>query len=126
MHLPGPSPHQEIPGALGWFDAGLVPATAGHAYLSPLKLPEYLASGLPVIVAAGSQGDADLPGSVKEVYTSGDPASLAGAVMRLRARPDFGEMGGRARKLAEGRTWDSVAATMAAGAAEMAARIPLG
>jgi len=119
LHLPGPVEHGQVPGLLGWFDVGLVPATAGHAYLSPLKLPEYLASGLPVIVAAGSQGADLLPESVREEYVSGSPTSLAAAIVRLQERARSTEVRAQARRVAEGRTWAAVAATMAAAAAEL-------
>jgi glycosyltransferase involved in cell wall biosynthesis len=109
-----------VPGLLGWFDLGLVPATPGHPYLSPLKLPEYLASGLPVVVARGSQSDALLPDTVKELYESGDAASLAAAILRLRDRADRALMPVRAQELAVARSWDSVAAKVAAEVARLA------
>jgi glycosyltransferase involved in cell wall biosynthesis len=110
--LPGAVTREEVPGLLGWFDAGLVPATPGHPYLSPLKLPEYLAAGLPVIVAEGTQADLMVGPEAKETYVSGDARSLLRAVARLRSR-DLASMRLAARATAEGRSWDAVAATVA-------------
>lgn len=106
--LPGAVSREEVPGLLGWFDAGLVPATPGHPYLSPLKLPEYLAAGLPVIVAEGTQADLTVGPEAKETYRSGDARSLLRAIARLRSR-DLEAMRHAARATAEGRSWDAVA-----------------
>lgn len=109
--MPGAVRREEVPGLLGWCQAGLVPATPGHPYLSPLKLPEYLAAGLPVIVARGSQADQTVPDAAKETYESGGAESLLAAIRRLRRR-DRETMAAAARQAAEARSWDAVAATV--------------
>jgi alpha-maltose-1-phosphate synthase len=109
----GPVAHDKVPAVIHRFDAGLVTASRDHGYLSPLKLPEYLACGLPVIVAAGSQGDLELEPMVKETYQPGDAQSLAAAIMRLRDRANDPRIAIRARSAAEARSWDAVAARIA-------------
>lgn len=111
--LPGPVLHDDVPGVLGWFDVGLVPATLGHAYLSPLKLPEYLAMGKPVIVARDSQADQLVDPPAKSVYESGDARALASAIVAVARSRDRAVMGASARAQAEARSWDSVAALVA-------------
>ena len=114
LTLLGSVAHGQLPRVMGWFGAGLVTAGPDHGYLSPLKLPEYLACGLPVVVAEGSQGDADLEPLVKETYESGDAHSLASAIVRLRDRATDSNIAKRARAIAEARSWGVVAARIAA------------
>lgn len=65
---------------LAWADAALVPATLGQ----PVDLAPYLAAGLPLVVPAGSPA-AKLPyGNVRALYSAGDPASLAAAMVAIR------------------------------------------
>ena len=111
--LPGPVLHDEVPGVLGWFDLGLVPATSGHPYLSPLKLPEYLAVGLPVVVAAGSQADQLVEEPAKAVYESGDRESLAAAIIAIARSRGRDRMARSARAQAEERSWDAAARIVA-------------
>jgi glycosyltransferase involved in cell wall biosynthesis len=47
VHFAAPRAHARIPGILPAFDVALLPAI--NAYASPLKLFEYMASGLPVV-----------------------------------------------------------------------------
>ena len=121
--LPGPVLHDDVPGVLGWFDVGLVPATPGHLYLSPLKLPEYLAVGIPVIVAEGSQADELVEPPAKTVYSSGDPDSMARAIVAVARSRARAEMAASARRQAEERSWDAAAAIVAARVAELGAAL---
>ena len=114
LTLLGRVAHDQLPKIMGWFGAGLVTAGPDHGYLSPLKLPEYLACSLPVVVTEGSQGDLDLESLVKETYQSGDPQSLASAITRLRDRATDPKIAKRARAIAEARSWEVVAARIAA------------
>jgi glycosyltransferase involved in cell wall biosynthesis len=96
-------PYGALPGLLAGYRALLLPLTDnlyGRALANPLKLWDYLATGLPIVAA-------DLP-TVREVagdwpcyYTVGDASSLAAAVGRALSR------GPRAPVL---RDWDQRAA----------------
>ncbi len=110
LRLPGTVPVAEAPGLMGWFSAGLVCNEPGELYFSPLKLRDYLASGLPVLVPAGSEGDQLVPAELKSTYRSGDPESLAAAILELRRRQSGAGVAAGARTLAEAWTWDHVAA----------------
>ena len=83
----GPVAHDAMPACLATADVGVAPFDVGrHAPLSlgffwsPLKLFEYMASGLPV-VAPAIHRITQLVGDGEEgiLYDADDPASLAGA-----------------------------------------------
>jgi glycosyltransferase involved in cell wall biosynthesis len=101
-------PHESVPEMLATAQIGLAPYSAGApAYLSPLKLFDYLAAGLAVVAAS-------LPG-VTEVLDSdsavlvppGDPRALADAVAELAADASRrARLGSAGRELALSRhTW---------------------
>lgn len=105
--------HLDVPGLLAQADIGLAPyAPDAPAYFSPLKLFEYLASGLAVVAGA-------LPG-VTDVVTPeaawlippGDAAALADGVRTLAADPILRSALGRAGRalVLEQHTWDIRAA----------------
>jgi glycosyltransferase involved in cell wall biosynthesis len=103
----GPVPYGELPAHLARYHALLLPlddGLFGRALTSPLKLWDYLATGIPIVAA-------DLP-TVREIagdrpfyWTPGDPDSLAGAVGRALAA-------GASPPLL--RTWDDRAADVEA------------
>jgi glycosyltransferase involved in cell wall biosynthesis len=101
-------PHESVPELLAMAQIGLAPySAAAPAYLSPLKLFDYLAAGLAVVAAS-------LPG-VTEVLDSdsavlvppGDPRALADAVAELAADASRrARLGSAGRELALSRhTW---------------------
>lgn len=101
--------HEAVPGWLAQAEIGMAPyAPDAPAYFSPLKLFEYLASGLAVIAGA-------IPG-VTDVVTPqaawliapGDAAALAHAVRTLVADPVLRSSLGRAGRalVLEHHTWD--------------------
>ncbi|HLQ60801.1 MAG TPA: glycosyltransferase [Candidatus Acidoferrales bacterium] len=112
--LPGRVAVADAPGLMGWFSAGLVSHEPGESYFSPLKLRDALASGLPVLVPAGTEGDELVPEGLKAAYRAGDPESLAAAVLRLRERGSGPDVASGARALAVSWTWDHVAARIVA------------
>lgn len=107
VHARGPVAYGELPARLARFHALLLPlddGLFGRRLTSPLKLWDYLATGLPIVAA-------DLPtvravaGDLPHYYAPGDPASLARAVARaLAARTS-------PRRV---RTWDDRAAEIEA------------
>ncbi len=98
IELTGFVAHGEVPAQLRRFDVAVAPyANADGFYFSPLKIFEYMASGLP-IVASGL-------GQIVEVLEDrrtallvppGNGSALAGAIRELRSRPALRRRLGRA------------------------------
>jgi glycosyltransferase involved in cell wall biosynthesis len=63
VHFTGPFPYDELPSLLGACDVGLVPFVRSELThgVSPLKLFEYLASGLPVVATRLDEIEATSP-----------------------------------------------------------------
>ena len=110
--LTGAAPPSEIPSLLARMDAAVAPYPTRRHYVSPLKVFEYMAAGLPV-VGSGAAQIVELAGGgeLGLLVAPDDPAALAGALDRLALDPDL-----RARLGAQGRarvfsshTWDAVA-----------------
>ena len=106
IEFTGRIPHDQMPACLAAADIGVAPFdVAAHGplqiafYWSPLKLFEYMASGLPVVAP-------DIPRlrklfrSEREgmCYDSGEVTGLADAIMRLADAPNRREMGRAARE----------------------------
>ena len=81
--------HDSVPGLLAAMDVALVLAAPGQPFhYSPLKLAEYLASGVAVVAPRSG----DIPGQLTDgvdalLYDPGDSRQLAGCLRRLRDRP---------------------------------------
>jgi glycosyltransferase involved in cell wall biosynthesis len=112
----GPLSHDEIPSCLAAADIGVAPfdvtAHAGLArefFWSPLKVFEYMASGLPVVAPrlqrlAGIARD----GLEAALYESGDPNGLAAALERLTEPSIRARLGNAARaRVVEHFSWKS-------------------
>ena len=87
----GPVAHEAMPACLATADVGVAPFDVGRHpplslgfFWSPLKLFEYMASGLPVVAPAIDR-ITQLVGDGEEglLYDADDPAALAGAIERL-------------------------------------------
>ena len=87
----GPVAHEAMPACLAAADVGVAPFDVGRHpplslgfFWSPLKLFEYMASGLPVVAPAIDR-ITQLVGNGEEglLYDADDPAALAGAIERL-------------------------------------------
>jgi glycosyltransferase involved in cell wall biosynthesis len=106
----GTVPHDEIPAHLAAMDVALVLAgTDAPFHYSPLKLAEYLASGLAVIAPRAGELPAQLRDGVDAVLVSpGDTDELATALRRLQQDPGERErLGEAARATAADRwSWD--------------------
>jgi glycosyltransferase involved in cell wall biosynthesis len=78
----GAVPHERVPAHLAALDVAVAPyAPSDGFYFSPLKLVEYLAAGLPVVVAdIGDLRHCVLPGETGWLYPPGDVDALAGAM----------------------------------------------
>lgn len=103
IRLPGPVPFDEVPSVMAAFDACIVPhvVTDFTESLSPLKLYEYLASGLPMVSTpvSGFRDCGDM------VYLASDAVSFAAAIALALAEPPT--LPERRRAAAAAHGWDS-------------------
>jgi glycosyltransferase involved in cell wall biosynthesis len=114
--------HLELPELVAAMDVGLLLARADEAFhYSPLKLAEYLASGVPVVAPRVPQLAERLCDGVDVVFVdAGDADALVDAIARLRADDTRrAAIGAAARRTAETSwSWDEqvrrVLATLAA------------
>jgi glycosyltransferase involved in cell wall biosynthesis len=106
----GMVPHAEIPRLLATFNAAVAPWEPTCAtYFSPLKLFEYMATGLPIVAAGFGQVSSIIRNEVNGlVYEPSDNAALTKALVRLRADPEWAsQLGDRAhREVRAHHTWD--------------------
>lgn len=102
--------HEHLPAHLAAMDVGLVLApTDGAFHYSPLKLAEYLASGLAVVAPDVETVSSRLTDGVDALLVpADDPAALHGALARLRADAPLAQrLGTQARQEAVARwSWD--------------------
>ncbi|MFV0384477.1 glycosyltransferase family 4 protein [Paracoccus sp. (in: a-proteobacteria)] len=111
--MPGAVAPDEVPGWLARMDIAVAPYASGQPfYFSPLKIYEYMASGLPVV--ASNVGD--LARLVRHDQTGlicppDDPAAMARALHRLAHAPDEARrMGAAGRRIVLARhRWSDVA-----------------
>lgn len=101
----------EVPDRLRGADLAAAPYPAGDHYFSPLKVGEYLATGLPTVASA----IADLPRLVADgtealLVPPGDVAATSSALARLAADPELhARLAKAARRAAERRlSWSAV------------------
>jgi glycosyltransferase involved in cell wall biosynthesis len=94
-------------------DVGVAPyPNLSHFYFSPLKVYEYMASGLSVVASRiGQIADLIEHGVTGLLYPPGCPDNLSTALERLRLEPDLRcRLGHAARaKVIRHHTWDAVA-----------------
>jgi glycosyltransferase involved in cell wall biosynthesis len=105
----GTVPHTDLPAYLGAMDVGLVLAERGQEFhYSPLKLAEYLAAGLPVVVPDVAPIVERLTPEVNAVVIPpGDIDGLAAALVRLRDDPGLRtKLAANARAAAVQWSWD--------------------
>jgi glycosyltransferase involved in cell wall biosynthesis len=101
----GAVPHAEMPAHLAAADVGVAPFDlAAHGplalgfYWSPLKIFEYMASGLPVVAPRVDRLPALVTDGVEGLlYAPPDPAPLAEALEHLLDRPLRARLGAAAR-----------------------------
>jgi len=85
LRFEGPIPHHQVPDRLATFRTLALPlgrGLFGEQLSSPLKLWDYLASGVP-IVAADTGSVREAAGDAFEPYTPGDASDLAEALTRV-------------------------------------------
>ena len=98
-------PHQEVPNWLTCADAGVIlrDNVLFNNVASPIKIPEYLASGLPVICSDGIGDFSELIAEqdVGLVLASPDESASAAVADFVRAAASDGRLRQRARQVAE-------------------------
>jgi glycosyltransferase involved in cell wall biosynthesis len=111
VHLLGPRPHAELPRFSQYWSAAIMPGFRGDSPVSaasagdaPLQLGEYMAAGLPVVVA----GDWPLGVYADLVTPASDGPQLAGALAAVLEEPPVQRERRRARALGE--AWSARAA----------------
>ena len=112
--------HREVAELLARMDAAVAPyEPLPTFYFSPLKLYEYMAAGLPVVASdIGEIGEVLDDGKTGLLCPPGDPAALAGALLRVARDPGLAKRLGRAarRQAATRHTWDAVVTEILAAA----------
>ena len=121
----GPLPHEQVPSLLRAIDIGVAPyRPSDDFYFSPLKILEYMATGVPT--AYPNIGD--LPAMVGGggiAYAAGDVAALRAALERLIGDPALRvALGREAARLARRFSWDGVAGRIEALIASRMASLP--
>jgi UDP-galactopyranose mutase len=112
LHFLGPKDYEELPAYIAHWDVAMLPFALNDAtrFISPTKMPEYLAAGCPVV----STPIADVARNWGEsgcVRIAADAASFMAAADALRALPP-GWTSGMDGRLAE-MSWDGIWARMA-------------
>ena len=111
INFVGRVPFSDVPEYLADADVGLAPfnPTAFPAlqlgwFWSPIKIFEYLASGLTVVTIGIEELQSLLPGSVARFYDAGDIQGLADVLEAMASRPDvIRQARDESRQLAESR-----------------------
>lgn len=102
----------EVPGLLASMDVAVAPYPRQlHFYFSPLKVYEYMASGLPVVASQIGQLENLIQDGVNGLLCPpGDPIALASALNRLRCEPKLRvHLGQAAREtVLRYHTWDII------------------
>ena len=111
VHFLGQKAVTEVPNYVAAFDAGMLPYRMNleTAHISPLKLYEYLAAGLPVV---STPIPAALPFS-STVAIAGEPAAFRTALTRA-LEADGPDARARRQELASRNTWDDRVTTILA------------
>ena len=113
IHFTGGVDAAEVPAWLASMNVAVAPyPPLAHFYFSPLKVYEYMASRLPVVVSRIGQLEKIIKSDVNGLLVPpGDAVALAAALERLLMDPEFGQRlgeAGRATILSE-YTWDQAA-----------------
>jgi glycosyltransferase involved in cell wall biosynthesis len=110
----GQIPNTELPGLLAALDAAIITTDAEQQFhYSPLKLREYMAIGLPVVVpAVGDPGRLITQNESGLLYETGSVDSLSAALLKLSSDSDLSvRLGANAREqILQSGTWDAISA----------------
>ena len=100
VHTTGPVPHETVPQWLAAMDVALVPyAASADVYFSPVKLFEYMSSGLPVVAARIGQTEEVIEhGRTGWLYAAGESDELAERIRWLSENRTAAEAAGAAAR----------------------------
>lgn len=105
--------HSQVPAHIAAMDVGVGPYTAeAVTFVSPLKVIEYTAMGLPVVATRGGQiSELIEEGVTGRIYDAGDAAQLAEGILALLADPAAARSMGRLARQRMERwfSWDKMA-----------------
>lgn len=127
VHLTGAVSPELVPGLLASMDVAVAPyPRLANLYLSPLKLYEYMAAGLPIVASRIGQMEEVIEDGVTGILVPpGDAGAFARALCELekdaaaRAR-----LGHAAREAVREHTWDDIVAyVISLAGADVAARV---
>jgi glycosyltransferase involved in cell wall biosynthesis len=110
----GAVPHAKVPAYVRDFDVAVLPTERGSFHYSPMKLFEYLASGVPVVAGDTGQVRDVLEQGGGILVPPGDAGAMAAALERLATNPSLrAKMSAQARATAERwGSWDWRARTL--------------
>ncbi|MGS1097170.1 glycosyltransferase family 4 protein (plasmid) [Aquamicrobium terrae] len=112
--LPGTVRPDDVPGWLARMDIAVAPYAGNQPfYFSPLKIYEYMASGLPVVASdVGDLAQVVRHGRTGLLCPPDDPTALAGALAELAGNPQAARRMGQAGReiVLHDHTWARVAA----------------
>jgi len=114
VRFTGRVPHDAIPEYVAAFDIGVSPRATFYA--SPMKIPEYMAAGVPVIAPRMANiTDLVTEGIDSECFEPESVDDLASALQQLASNPDHRTRLARAARqsILEHRSWRHVAAALA-------------
>jgi glycosyltransferase involved in cell wall biosynthesis len=116
VHFEGLVPYAVLPNLLAQADIG-VATSRGNAfrkYASPLKIVEYMATGLPVICSGGGEAEQMVEESKAGANIPFEPEAFAEAVRSLWAEPGSLSANRQAAiAYAQGRSWEQMGTLMA-------------
>ena len=109
-------PHQDLPNLLAQADIGVATSrsVSFRQYASPLKIVEYMATGLPVICSGGGEAEQMIEESRAGTNIPFEPEAFANAVHSLWAVPDkLSTAREAAINYARSRSWEQMGILMA-------------
>lgn len=113
VHWVGHVPHEDVPGYLSLMDVAVAPyIEAAASFVSPLKVIEYLAMGLPVVATSGGQLTELIEHGVSGyLYEPGSVAQLTEYAQTLLNAPEQAQRMGLAAqtRMRQWYSWDRVA-----------------
>ena len=115
VRFTGAIPPESVPEMLASMDVAVAPYPAlSQFYLSPLKLYEYMAAGLPIVASRIGQIEEVIQhGKTGMLVPPGDATAMAHSVVELYRQPQLrGLLGAAAQAAVQEHTWDNAVAAI--------------